>query len=115
MVAKGNEQWPVFLNKPQQKPALEPYLQGFAFSSTTTRLTRPLASQERIYGLGERTGTMDKRGQSFPGWNVDPPRHYNRETVSMDNSVPFYLGLHIDNATAYGVLIDPTGLVDFDI
>jgi alpha-glucosidase len=115
IVAKGDEQWPAFLDETQQKAALEPYLQGFAFSSTTTRLTRPLASQERIYGLGERTGTMDKRGQSFPVWNVDPPRHYNPETVSMYTSVPFYLGLHIDNGTAYGVLIDHTGLVDFDI
>jgi alpha-glucosidase len=115
IVATGDEQWPAFLDEPQQRAALEPYLQGFAFSPTAIRLARPLASQERIYGLGERTGSMNKRGQAFPVWNFDPPRHHRPETVSMYTSIPFYLGLHIDDGTAYGVLIDHTGMLDMDI
>jgi len=115
IVATGDEQWPAFLDEPQQRAALEPYLQGFAFSPIAIRLARPLASQERIYGLGERTGSMNKRGQAFPVWNFDPPRHHRPETVSMYTSIPFYLGLHIDDGTAYGVLIDHTGMLDMDI
>ncbi len=115
MVAKGDEQWPDFLDEIQARGILEPYLQGFAFESTDIRLIRPLASEERIYGLGERTGSMNKRGQEFPIWNFDPPRHHRPETVSMYTSIPFYLGLHIDDGSAYGVLIDHTGRVEMDM
>src|SRR5260370_37196067 len=58
---------------------------------------------------------MNKRGQAFPVWTFDPPRHHRPETVSMYTSIPFYLGLHIDDGTAYGVLIDHTGMLDMDI
>ena len=115
IVAKGDELWPDLLNDTQARAILEPYLQGFAFEPTAIRLTRPLTSQERIYGLGERTGSMNKRGQAFPIWNVDPPHNHRPETTTMYTSVPFYLGLHIGDGTAYGVLIDHTGLVEMDM
>ncbi len=114
-VVKGDEQWPNFANESEARTILEPYLQGFAFSSTAMRLTRPLANQERIYGLGERTGEMNKRGQAFPIWNVDPPRHHTSRTVTMYTSIPFYLGLSIESGRTYGVLVDHTGLVEMDI
>ncbi|HEX9130718.1 MAG TPA: TIM-barrel domain-containing protein [Ktedonobacteraceae bacterium] len=114
-IATGDEQWPDFLNETQAQATLEPYLQGFAFESTAIRLTRPLASQERIYGLGERTGSMNKRGQAFPIWNVDPPRHHGPETQTMYTSISFYLGHHMSNGTAYGCLIDHTGRVEMDM
>jgi len=115
IVAKGDEDWPDVMDEAEARTTLEPYLQGFAFSSGTIRLTRPLASQERIYGLGERTGDMNKRGQAFPVWNADPPKGHNAETVTMYTSIPFYLGLHVDDGRAYGVLIDHTGLVEMDM
>jgi alpha-glucosidase len=115
IVAKGDEDWPDVMDEAEAHTTLEPYLQGFAFSSGTIRLTRPLASQERIYGMGERTGDMNKRGQAFPVWNADPPKGHNAETVTMYTSIPFYLGLHVDNGRAYSVLIDHTGLVEMDM
>lgn len=115
IVAKADEQWPDFFNESQAQSTLEPYLQGFAFDSAQIRLTRPLGSEERIYGLGERTGSMNKRGQAFPIWNIDPPIHHTTQTETMYTSVPFYLGLHIDSGTAYGVLIDHTGRIEMDI
>lgn len=115
IVANGDENWPDVMDEAEARTTLEPYLQGFAFSSGTIRLTRPLASQERIYGLGERTGDMNKRGQAFPVWNADPPKGHNAETVTMYTSIPFFLGLHVDDGRAYGVLIDHTGLVEMDM
>src|SRR5712691_5199398 len=70
IVAKDDEQWPDLVNDADEQSRLEPYLHGFACSPSALRLTRLLASQERIYGLGERTGGMNKRGQAFPIWNV---------------------------------------------
>src|SRR6266487_2285951 len=115
IVAHGDEQWPAFLNESQAQATLESYLRDFAFDTNAIRLIRPLASQEHIYGLGERTGTMNKRGHAFPIWNVDPPRHHNVETTTMYTSIPFYLGLKIDDGSAYGVLIDHTGRIDMDM
>ncbi len=115
IVTRGDEQWPEFLNESQVLATLEPYLQSFSFDTNAVRLIRPLASRERIYGLGERTGTMNKRGHAFPIWNVDPPHPHNAETMTMYTSIPFYLGLHIDDGSAYGVLIDHTGRVDTDL
>src|SRR5260370_8613613 len=59
IVATGDEQWPAFLDETQQRTVLEPYLQGFAFSPTTILLARPLPSQERIYSLLARTGSIN--------------------------------------------------------
>jgi alpha-glucosidase len=115
IIAIGDEQWPDLLNETQAQATLESYLQGFAFESASICLTHPLGSQERIYGLGERTGSMNKRGQAFPIWNIDPPKHHSPETATMHTSIPFYLGLHISNGTAYGVLIDHTGHIKMDI
>ena len=115
MVAKGDEQWPNYFSEAEARTVLEPYLQGFAISPTSMRLTRPLASEEHIYGLGERTGSMDKRGQAFPVWNIDPHKGHDEHTVNMYTSIPFYLGLTVDDGRAYGVLIDHTGRVEMDI
>ncbi|HEU5230030.1 MAG TPA: TIM-barrel domain-containing protein [Ktedonobacteraceae bacterium] len=115
IVNRGDEQWPIIGEQDSTQAILAPYLQGFAFSDTEIRLTRPLASEERIYGLGERTGPMNKRGQTFPIWNVDPPLRHNAETSTMYTSIPFYIGLQLETGRAYGMLIDHTGLITMDI
>jgi alpha-glucosidase len=115
VVAKGDEEWPDFASEDEARTMIEPYLQGFALSATQIRLTRPLESEERIYGLGERTGPMNKRGLAFPVWNIDPPMFHIPETVTMYTSIPFYVGLHMDDGRVYGVLIDFTGAVEMDM
>src|SRR5215472_14133465 len=88
IVARGDEQWPDAISETVAREVLELYLQGFAFSSTAIRLTRPIASNERIYGLGEHTGSMNKRGQAYPIWNVDPPQYHSPQTGNMYVSIP---------------------------
>jgi len=114
-VARGDEQWPSAMGDTEAREVLEPYLQGFAFSATAMRLAQPLASAERVYGMGEHTGSMDKRGQAYPIWNIDPSQYHGPQTVNMYVSIPFYLGFHVDDGRASGVLIDHTGLVEMDM
>ena len=114
-VVLGDESWPSPLNAIDERALLEPYLHGFAVSPDALRLTRPLASNERIFGLGERTGDMNKRGQAFPIWNIDPHTGHNPQTETMYTSIPFYLGLTANDGRAYGVLIDHTGRVAVDM
>lgn len=115
VVSHGDEQWPPVQTEAQPETLLEPYTHGFSFSETALRLTLPLADGERIYGFGERTGEMNKRGHAFPVWNVDPPIRHSVSTETMYTSVPFYIGMHVNSGRAYGVLIDHVGRVDIDM
>lgn len=114
-VVKGDESWSEFANEAETRAILEPYLQGFSFSATAMRLTQPLTSKERIYGLGERTGDMNKRDKAFPIWNVDPPKYHGPNTLTMYTSIPFYLGLRMEDGRVHGVFIDYMGLVEMDL
>ncbi len=114
IVAKGDEQWSRMADAVQARSLLAPYIEGFAYSESSLRLTLPLASDERIYGLGERTGSMNKRGLSFPLWNVDPPKWGDAELESMYTSIPFYVSIDQSTGTARGVLVDHTGRIEMD-
>ena len=114
IVARGDEQWSQASKVEQAQMLLASFIEGFSYDTTSLRLTCPLASSECIYGLGERTGTMNKRGLSFPIWNVDPPRWDDAEIESMYTSMPFYTAFDQASGTARGVLVDSTGRIEMD-
>jgi len=72
-------------------------------------------TNEHIYGFGERTGNMNKRGQAFPVWNMDFPSHHDDMVISMYTSIPFFTGIQVETGRAYGILIDHTTKVDMDM
>ncbi|GCE12819.1 glycoside hydrolase family 31 protein [Tengunoibacter tsumagoiensis] len=111
MVDKGDEAWPVV---EQKLTDIEEFFQ-FEASPTALRLFRPLQPQHHLFGFGERSGSMDKRGQAFPTWNIDPPMHHNDQTVTMYVSLPYYLALNRTNGHAHGLLVDHTGEVEVDL
>lgn len=113
-VVRGDEEWVDTSQQTEDRAVLESYLSGFCASPTHLRLTRPLLVDERIYGLGERTGKIDKRGQAFPIWNVDPHKGHDERTETMYTSIPCYLGL-TSGGRAYGMLLDHMGRVEMDI
>ncbi|GAC1355153.1 MAG: glycoside hydrolase family 31 protein [Ktedonobacteraceae bacterium] len=115
IVAKGDEEWHTTGDDTTTRATLEPYLQGFARSNTALRLTLPLTSTERIFGMGERTGDMNKRGQAFPIWNIDPPMRHNDSTPTMYTSIPFYISFQPASGRAYGVLVDATEHIEMDM
>lgn len=39
------------------------------------RIELPLQSGSSVFGLGEKTGTLDKRGRTWVLWNTDEPSH----------------------------------------
>ncbi|MFP4644058.1 MAG: TIM-barrel domain-containing protein [Spirochaetales bacterium] len=46
-----------------------------------------LAAEERVYGLGERMGFLDKRGKSYLNWNSDDP-FIRENTDPLYQSIP---------------------------
>ena len=63
-----------------------------------------LAHGERVYGGGERTGSLDRRGRIMTFWTTDPLPNHGDETDAMYQSVPLLMGL-VDGR-AYGVYFD---------
>lgn len=112
MVDKGDEAWS---EATASVVRLEAYLEAFAASETSLRLALPLSPQTHLYGFGERADAPDKRGLTFPVWNVDPIMHHNAQTPTMYVSIPFYLTLDTASGETRGVLIDYTGLLQADL
>ncbi|HEX5547659.1 MAG TPA: TIM-barrel domain-containing protein [Ktedonobacterales bacterium] len=72
-----------------------------------------LADGEVIYGGGERTGPLNKRGRSMTFWTTDPLPNHGEQTGAMHQSVPFLIGL-VDGK-AYGIYFDITDRAEADI
>src|SRR5262249_54071577 len=67
-------------------------------------LKKTLRPGERIYGMGDKTGNFDRRGQSFVNWNTDA-WGFQRDTDPIYKSIPFYLATGADGG-AYGLFLD---------
>lgn len=90
---------------------------GIAISGSAFRVSKRLRDDEHVYGLGEKTGPLDKRGWKLGGYSYSM---WNSDTFGYDNStdpiyvsVPFYIDLR--NGVAYGVFLDNTYRSNFDI
>ena len=90
---------------------------GIAFSGNATRVWKRLRDDEHVYGLGEKTGALDKRGWKLGGysytmWNSDT-FGYDSSTDPIYVSVPFYIVMR--HGVAYGIFLDNTYRTNFDI
>jgi alpha-glucosidase len=69
-------------------------------------------TKERFYGLGEKTGFLDKRGRKYSMWNTDVFEAHVESTDPMYVSIPFYIGFNKNNS--YGILFDNSYKTHFD-
>jgi alpha-glucosidase len=86
-------------------------------------VTRSALPHEHIYGLGEKTGQLDRHGRSYKMWNKDvlaPDPHKKIEDLIAEKesdplatdfdpyymSIPFYYRLHPESLDAAGYFID---------
>lgn len=66
-----------------------------------------------VYGLGDKTGPLDKRGYGYVNWNTDDPTPHSDTYKSLYKSIPFLL-LFSHSCTA-GLFFDNTSKCLFDI
>jgi alpha-glucosidase len=87
---------------------VEPFASG--------RLVRA-ANADRVYGLGERTGGLDRRGRAWTFWNTDAyDPAYGGWAPGQDplyQSIP--LELHFARGAAFGVFTDETRRMTIDL
>ena len=92
-------------------------VRGISFAGTEFRVAKQLHEDEHVYGLGEKTGRLDKRGDKLGGynyvmWNSDTPA-YDSSTDPLYVSVPFFMVVR--QGRAHGIFLDSTWRSFFDI
>ena len=85
---------------------------GVSFDCDEVRCFKTLFKDEIFYGLGEKTGPLNRTGNQYVMWNSDKPR-YTNDTDPIYQSIPFFIGIRTlsDNSsqkTAYGIFFDNT-------
>ncbi len=90
---------------------------GTAFAGSSIRTWKRLRDEEYVYGLGEKTGRLNKRGKQLGGythvmWNSDTFA-YDASIDPIYASVPFYMVLR--RGRAHGIFLDSTFRSSFDV
>jgi len=66
---------------------------------------------ENYYGLGDKTGPMNRRNRAFTNWNMDA-FGWQESTDPLYKTIPFFMGLR--KGVAYGLFFDNTYRSSFD-
>jgi alpha-glucosidase len=73
-------------------------------------LSKQMPGDEHYFGLGDKTGSFDRRNQAYTLWNTDVGP---QESVDpLYKSIPFFLG--INGTRSYGLFLDNTWRSWFD-
>lgn len=75
------------------------------------RIDKAMPANEHFFGLGDRTGPLDRRNEAFTLWNTDAYR-FQESTDPIYKSIPFFLTYHA--GVSAGVLLDNTWRSSFD-
>jgi alpha-glucosidase len=89
-----------------QQDARPMYFEGKQF-----HIAKTMPADEHYFGLGDKTGSFDRRDQAFRLWNTDAYA-WQESTDPLYKSIPFYISYRA--GTALGVLIDNTWPSSFD-
>lgn len=92
-------------------PLIRAIARGTRWSGTRREVALSYAPGERTFGLGEKSGKLDKRGDVLTFWNTDA-YNYDRLTDPLYKSIPFWIGVR--DGRSYGVLVDNPGRVKID-
>jgi len=74
-------------------------------------VSKKAAKDEVYFGLGDKSSSLNLRGQKFENWNTDSFL-YDDKTDPLYRTIPFYYSLK--NGLAYGIFMDNTYRSHFD-
>jgi alpha-glucosidase len=64
---------------------------------------RKLTNDEKFIGLGEKTGPLNRREQSYINWNTDAPG-YGMNADPLYSTLPYFIGVH--SKRVFGIFFD---------
>ena len=73
-----------------------------------------LGEDERVFGLGERSGAMDRAGRRFALSNIDAMGYSAATSDPLYKHIPFYITLVGEPAAAFGIFYDTLADCSFD-
>ncbi|MEO8455761.1 MAG: TIM-barrel domain-containing protein [Sphingomicrobium sp.] len=82
------------------------------FAGSGFSLKKSLPIGEHIYGLGDKTGALDRLGGTFVDWNTDA-FGFAPSSDPIYKSIPFYIGVG-EGGTSYGLFLDNSWRAGFD-
>ena len=81
------------------------------FDGTEFRIYKTMPLDEHFFGLGDRTGPLDRRNEAFTLWNTDAYR-FQESTDPIYKAIPYFMTYR--EGCAAGVLLDNTWRSSFD-
>ena len=92
-------------------------LEGHSVTDTTARrqiqIVKTLEGEEAFYGLGDKTGFLNKRGYEYEMWNSDLPDPQVDSFKSLYKSIPFFITLKEKHV--FGIFFDNHYRTYFDM
>lgn len=82
-------------------------------SAGSIMFVNELAEDEQFYGLGDKTGFLNKRGYEYDDWNTDNPKPQVESFTKLYKSIPFLIG--VKNSHPYGIFVDNTFKAHWDL
>ena len=82
-----------------------------SFQQGSFRMWKELAADEHFFGLGDKTGPLDRRGETFSMWNTDA-FGFQESTDPIYKTIPFFLAMKAGRS--YGIFLDNTWRSSFD-
>ncbi|WP_160675543.1 glycoside hydrolase family 31 protein [Clostridium sp. C8-1-8] len=83
------------------------------FDRHKIEVVKKMFGDEKFYGLGEKTGHLNKRGCYYEMWNTDDPSPHVESHKSLYKSIPFFINLREDSV--FGIFFDNTFKSYFDM
>ncbi|MFP9100481.1 TIM-barrel domain-containing protein [Flavobacterium sp. RHBU_24] len=80
---------------------------GFVKQGSRLASYKTLRSDEQFFGLGEKSGPLNRRGRSYKMWNSDQPC-YGANEDPLYKSIPFFM-----SSNHYGIFFDNTYKTEF--
>jgi alpha-glucosidase len=81
------------------------------FNGESFRIWKTMPINEHYFGLGDKTGPLDRRNEAFTLWNTDAYR-FQELTDPIYKSIPYFMAFRAGRAI--GVLLDNTWRTSFD-
>lgn len=85
---------------------------GMSWNGSEIRVWKTMPQSEQYYGLGEKSGALNRREKHFTMWNTDIPA-YKADTDPLYQSIPFFYG--INRGLTYGIFFDNSYRSSFDM
>ncbi len=82
-----------------------------AWNGQRVHTWKKMPLEENYYGLGDKSGPMNRRNRAFTNWNTDA-FGWQESTDPLYKTIPFFIGLR--KGAAYGLFFDNTYRSSFD-